>query len=1026
MQNKAVNAGPTTPSWRRITKFQLATILLLAASARSQEMPDPLKWDSDQLGNHRYVLRVAEPADAVWAHIEWRRRDHNPEAKDLIVADGTGKQIPNVLRIKIDRESGDLLFQPVHGAGEYYVYYLPYTGTPKSPYPRISYPTPRQTAEAGWLEKFATKDPAALLARRRKFPAAEVLRYESADDLDKFTEMERIATKAEVSDLLAHHPGTDYFVFPEDRSHSIRMTSDLPQRWVQQGPNAPFGGSAQPGEYYSFQLGVWAARAALADVRVAFGDLLGERAGETIPSAAMHCINQGGVDHEGRRFVARANVTLGKIQALWCGVDLPTDAKAGTYAGEITISASGSKSTHIRFSLKVSGGVIRNHGDDDPGRLSRLRWLDSTLAQDDGVVPPYTPVVVEGNSVTVLGRKLSLGSDGFPTSIESYFDVAMTGIRRAPRELLVAPIALVIEDTSGHPIPWISTRPRFLSEAEGRAVWEATSSAGAVQISVRGEMESDGYVTYTVAVHALQETNLQDIRLEIPFNADVARYTMGLGLKGGGRPATFDWKWEVKHNQDAAWIGDVNAGLQFGLQDDHYSRPLNTNFYLSKPLVMPASWDNGGYGGCQYRTESSIYRVRCFSGPRIMAAGETQHYDFHLLITPFHTINPTKQWNTRFYHAFKPVGEIAAAGANTINVHHATAINPFINYPFLRAKEMKDYVDEAHARGMKMKIYYTIRELTNHAPELFALRSLGNEVIADGPGIGGPWLQEHLEDHYIPGWHVQEQADSAVVTTGISRWHNFYVEGLNWLVENVGIDGLYLDDVAFDRTTMKRVRKVLARGRPDPMIDLHSANQFDANDGFASSANLYLEHFPYIDRLWFGEYFDYNSPPDYWLIEMSGIPFGLMGEMLQDGGNPWRGMVYGMTDRLPYSGDPRPLWKLWDSFAIQNTNMIGYWVPDSPIRTDRQDVLATVYQGKNRALVAIASWAPVPVDINLAIDWKRLGISSDNARITAPAIQDFQNGRTFSTTQPIPVAPGKGWLLEIEERADGGASAPQK
>lgn len=50
----------------------------------------------------------------------------------------------------------------------------------------------------------------------------------------------------------------------------------------------------------------------------------------------------------------------------------------------------------------------------------------------------------------------------------------------------------------------------------------------------------------------------------------------------------------------------------------------------------------------------------------------------------------------------------------------------------------------------------------------------------------------------------------------------------------------------------------------------------------------------------FGEYFDKDSPPDFWLVEMSGIPYGLMGEMLQDGGNQYRGMLYGMTARLPW------------------------------------------------------------------------------------------------------------------------------
>ena len=37
---------------------------------------------------------------------------------------------------------------------------------------------------------------------------------------------------------------------------------------------------------------------------------------------------------------------------------------------------------------------------------------------------------------------------------------------------------------------------------------------------------------------------------------------------------------------------------------------------------------------------------------------------------------------------------------------------------------------------MKVKIYYTVRELTNRAPELWALRTLGDEVLADGPGGG--------------------------------------------------------------------------------------------------------------------------------------------------------------------------------------------------------------------------------------------------------------------------------------------------
>jgi hypothetical protein len=219
---------------------------------------------------------------------------------------------------------------------------------------------------------------------------------------------------------------------------------------------------------------------------------------------------------------------------------------------------------------------------------------------------------------------------------------------------------------------------------------------------------------------------------------------------------------------------------------------------------------------------------------------------------------------------------------------------------------------------------------------------------------------------------------------------------------------------------MKRVRRVLESRRPGALVDLHSANQYNPRDGFASSANLYLEHLPFVDRLWFGEYFDYDSPPDYWLVEVSGLPFGLMSEMLEKGGNPWRGMLFGMTSRLPWAGDPRPLWKAWDAFGLAGSRMKGWWVPDPPVRTDRPGVLATTYlkpagpRGSGRALVALASWEKEPVEVALAIDWKALGLDASRARLTAPAIEAFQPAASFAAGDRIRVEPGKGWLLVVE------------
>ena len=788
------------------------------------------------------------------------------------------------------------------------------------------------------------------------------------------------------------------------------------------GPQGTFRGEAARGEYFTFQTGVWAARQSIADLEVRFSDLVrtasrtdgGTSAAETlIPAKLLTCFNKGGTDWDGSPIRKTVSVGKGKVQALWCGVQVPPSAAPGIYKGTVTVAPAGLPETILALELSVTGETLSDAGDADPFRMTRLRWLDSTLAQDDGIVPPFTPLTVDGLTIGCLGRSLTVGPDGLPARIRSYFAQEMTRFSTKPTAVTNMPIKLRVGPYERDWRP-MGPGPRPTQKGPGAVVWEAESGNGELIMKVSARMEFDGFVDYKVAVTALSSTDVSDIRLEVPFSDGCAQYVMGLGYKGGRFPVRDpEWAWDQKKNQDALWVGTVNAGMQVGLRAENYSRPLNTNFYLSKPLNLPPSWWNEGRGGVQFEKVSGSTVMCAYSGPRTIRAGETLHFDFTLLITPFKPIDPPAHFRERYYHAFKPLDEVAATGANVINVHHANAINPYINYPFLRVPEMKAYIDDAHGRGFKVKIYDTVRELSNRAPELFALRSLGHEIFSPGPGGGYSWLQEHLGSDYIAAWFVPELKDAAVINSGMSRWHNYYIEGLDWLARNVGIDGLYLDDVAFDRTTMKRVRKVLDRNRPGALIDLHSANQYNIRDGFASSANLYLEHFPYLNRLWFGEYFDYNgSGPDYWLVELSGIPFGLMGEMLQDGGNPWRGMVFGMTARLPWAGDPRPLWRVWDEFGISESEMIGWWVNGNPVKTGNRDVLATSYVKRGgSALIALASWAEQPVDVRLAIDWKKLGLDPKKATLLAPAIDKFQDAAQFKPGDPIRVEPGKGWLL---------------
>jgi hypothetical protein len=966
-------------------------------------------WDADSLGNHRVVLTLQKANTPIAkAIINWRRNDPRPEDKLLFIVDSaTNKRIMNVSVTGINRESCVLYFEPSIGDKKYFVYYMPYKVDRKSNYPNVKYLKARQTAADDWVQSIATN---------KNIEGAKVESIQSINAINSFYPMEVIATETEVNNLIQLNAGKTYLVFPEDRLNVIKMKHDLPQRWIINGAKSVFDGEVKKGENYAYQLGIYPVTKDLVDVKMTFSDLIG-KSGQVISSKTMSSLNNGGTDYRGKSFTKQVDISKGDVQAIWCLVNIPAAVIAGTYEGTVTVSAKNAENTKIGIRIKVASALAIKGGINEPQKQTRLIWLNSTLAQQNDVIKPYIPLVVKDNSIALLGRKLVFDKTGFPKSIQTFFMPEMTSFSTKAKEIISAPIKLIAENEKGIET-WKPKGLNFTETQAGTVKWEAINTSANLQMDVSGTIEFDGFALFTVKVTALKDISLKDIRMEIPFNKDASKYMMGLNLKGGKRPDSYEWKWDVPHkNQDGAWIGDVNAGLQYSLRDENYVRPLNTNFYLQKPLLLPTSWGNDNKGGINITESSNGVLVNNYSGARTMKIGDVLYYNFTLLVTPFHPINTDFQWATRFYHKYDNLDSIKATGATVVNIHHGTPINPYINYPFIRWREMKSYVDSAHRLGLKVKIYNTVRELSNSTYETFPMRSLGHEIYSPGKGGGYSWLQEHIADDYIAAWYVPEYKDAALINSGMSRWHNYYVEGMNWLVQNVGIGGIYLDDVAFDRITMKRIKRVLTKDGHPGIIDLHSANQYNKSDGFNNSGNLYLEHFPYLNRLWFGEYFDYEkNSPDFFLTEVSGIPFGLMGEMLQGGGNPWRGMIYGMTNRMPWSdnADPRPIWKVWDNFGMQGTKMIGYWVENNPVKTNNPEVLATIYKKDHSALISIASWAKDDVTIKLQIDWKALGIDPAKATITAPEIKNFQQGASFNDGQEIKVEMGKGWLLIVK------------
>jgi hypothetical protein len=818
-------------------------------------------------------------------------------------------------------------------------------------------------------------------------------------------------------------------VFTADYSHPIRRVLPIEPAWLNQAGHPFFSGKSLPGQFRTFQIGVLGRRN-IRSIRLRFSDFRSEKG--VIPGSEARCLSLGGVDIQGKSFQKPLSLKAGHLQPLWCGLSVPTSAR-GIYRGTAFLTLEPGGTQKIPIQIKVTPGT----GDpDDPNALTRLRWLDSTAGQGTSITKPFIPVKVTGRTIRVLGRELKIGSNGLPTSIVSHFAPNNASITRSRKWVLADPIGFSTKH--GAISESLTAQQVQIHSTKSEATWSSQGTLGQFKANVNGRLDYTGSGQIAITLVAQRDMKLDDLSLLIPYQANSAKYLMGLNRKGGLRPSSHLWKWDVKRHQDAFWLGDVNAGLMVRLKDTNFHRPLLNIYYSFLPLALPDSWGNHGRGGVRISESGNVVNATAFSGKRSVRKGETLHFIADIYLTPFRTIDTEQQWATRFIHPHpsrdpKPLDDALASadpvhGPNVMNVHQATYYNPYINYPYSpdSFEAFRDFVARAHKVGARARVYYTTREITQNMPELFALHSLNGEIVFPGPGKAAktlinpkgpaPWLIKNLDSDFVPAWvdHVggkYAQDDISVITTPDSRWNNFYLEGLKWMVDHAKIDGVYIDDTALDASSLRRARRILS-ARPHPLIDLHTWNHFNEYAGYANNLNMYMEVLPYLDRLWLGEGFSANDAPwDYWLVEMSGLPFGLMSEMLESP-NTIRGLVFGETGRLGWSGDPRSVWKFFDDYGIKGTDMIPFFDPSSPIQTHNKDILATVYKGKDHVIVVLGNWSGHDVDATLTANWNALGLSPSATHTLVPAIEGVQTEGQAIIDQPFTV-PANGIVLVL-------------
>ncbi|MEA1949998.1 MAG: DUF6067 family protein, partial [Planctomycetota bacterium] len=843
-------------------------------------------------------------------------------------------------------------------------------------------------------------------------PQAKLVKMESRrrggkrPNMDSFFPMEIIASEKELSELLARNADA-VLLFPEDRRRPIVMPDFVPRKWALHGPQDTFSGKCRPNEYYCWQIGVHAAKEDIRGLTLEYSDMKNAAGKVVIQSDDITCFNLEGTDIRGNDFTKDFALGKGMVRPLWIGMMVPDDA-LGDLRGEVKVRVNDRFTKTIRFQLTVDGPIIPSHGDDEPWRHSRLRWLNSTLGLDDNLLPPpFTAVKRQGATIEILNRTLHLNHLGLPEKITS------SGI-----DVLASPVRIDVLGAAGRPLVFKRAENKVLKENPSRVIQTARTASGKVTMSVRGELWFDGAINYDLTLRGETEVALKDVAVVIPMRKELAKYFIGFSHRGDRRPGTWQWKWDRRYQDNAAWLGDVKAGMGIKLLGEKDYWDLSGLRWEEH-----RQWINEAMGGASLSEDGDTVVLRAFTGAKTLKAGEPLKLRFRLYVTPFKPLRPD-HWNLRFFD-------------NIVHYHHSTRVNPYINYPFMTVDAMRKTFADLKTKGSRgMTIYYTLRELSNIAPELFAFRSLGEEIVKStgafvystsgssiqGEGGGHPWLREHLVSGYSPAWQQTVHGgdiDAAMAINGDGRLVNYYIEGLAWLQKKIGFVGVYLDGIGYDRIGMMRLARALSAGGSDYYLPFHSGDNFKNpwSEHRASPITGYMEHLPFVTQLMFGEVFWYDGPEGYWMTNLAGLPFGIDNQFYPVPGPdyPFRVMLYASSENVGrYAADIRAFWDRWG--LNEQTKTLGYWDPNCPVKTSARDVFASVYTNDGKALICIGSWAADTTPLTLSVDWHALGMDPAKVRITVPDIGSVQKPqKTFDIARPISIEPGKGIVIGIEK-----------
>ncbi len=150
--------------------------------------------------------------------------------------------------------------------------------------------------------------------------------------------------------------------------------------------------------------------------------------------------------------------------------------------------------------------------------LKKIPWWGNKIGITDEIPPPWQPIKVDRNKVTVTERVYTIADSGLPQSLNILGEEIFT---QPPR---------IVCNVNGKNINPVWSPLKLKSKKAGIVTYTFSGKAGQVELSGSVAIEYDGFAMWKFKVHKNPSVKLGELALEFPFKRRHALYVRGNAL----------------------------------------------------------------------------------------------------------------------------------------------------------------------------------------------------------------------------------------------------------------------------------------------------------------------------------------------------------------------------------------------------------------------------------------------------------------------------------------------------------------